>query len=51
MLKAELLTLVRMTDPVPVYQTDVLAAKFGHSCLCLLAELSKVNHIEMVLAQ
>ena len=35
MLKAELFTLIRATNPVPVYKTDILAEEKGNTCLRL----------------
>ena len=35
MLKTELFTLIKTSNPVAVYQTDILAQKFGHDCLRL----------------
>ena len=51
MLKAELFTLIKSTNPVPVYQTDVLANKFGFDCLRLPVGHCELNPIEMVWAQ
>ena len=50
MLKAELLTLVKLQNPTPVYQTDVLAAKFDMSCVRLPVGHCELNPIELVWA-
>ncbi len=51
MLKAELLSLVKRTNPTPVYQTGVLAAKVGMNCLRLPVGHCELDPIELVWAQ
>ena len=51
MLKVELFDLIKRSNPISVYQTDVLAAKFGCDCLRLPVGHCELNPIELVWAQ
>ena len=51
MLKFELFDLIKRSNPISVYQTDVLAAKFGYDCLRLPVEHCELNPIKLVWAQ
>ena len=48
MLKVELFDLIKRSNPISVYQTDVLAAKFGCDCLRLPVGHCELNPIELV---
>jgi transposase len=51
MLKAELFTVIKTSNPAPVYQTDVFVRRFGHDCLRLTVGHCELNPIEFVWAQ